>query len=80
MKAPIQMAIGAFLLVLGFLFALFSSYIIGVLYSSSYYSNYQTATAYSELVGLVVAAVGAGILAYGYGMNSKSPLQSSQNA
>jgi len=80
MKAPIQMAIGAFFLVFGLFFALLSPSLIDALYSGSYYNNYQIAAAYSELVGLIVAAMGAGILAYGYGMNSKSPLQSSQSA
>jgi amino acid transporter len=80
MNAPVLMAIGAFLLVFGLLFALFSGSMIGELYSSSYYNNYQIATAYSQLIGLIVAAMGASFLAYGYGMNSKSPLQSQQSA
>jgi hypothetical protein len=74
------MAIGAFLLVFGLFFALLSGSIIDALYSGSFYSNYQIVTAYSQLIGLIVAAMGAGILAYGYGMNSKSPLRSSQSA
>lgn len=80
MKAPILMAIGAFLLTFGLFFALLSGSMISELYSNSYYNSYQIATAYSQLVGLIVAAMGAGFLAYGYGMNSKSPPQSQQSA
>jgi hypothetical protein len=79
MNAPVQMGIGAFLLVFGFLFALFSGSFVDALYSGSFYSNYQVATAYSELVGLVMAALGASLLAYGHGMISKSPAQSQQS-
>lgn len=80
MEAPILMAFGAFLLVFGLLFSLFSGSIIGELYSNNYYNTYQAAIAYAELVGLIVAAIGAGFLAYGHGMNSKGPPQSQQSA
>lgn len=75
-----MMAIGSSFLVFGVLLALLSGTIINELYYSNYYGNYQIAIAYSQLVGLIFATVGAGMLAYGHGIDSKNPLQSQQNA
>jgi hypothetical protein len=64
-------------LVFGLLFALLSGSSIDELYNyNNCYGIYQVAIAYSQLVGLILAAAGAGFLTYGYGVNLKSPLQS----
>ena len=80
LNAPILMAFGALLLVFGILFALLSGTIIDNFYSYNFYGNYQVAIGYSELVGLVLASIGAGFLAYGYGLNSEKPSQSQPSA
>jgi hypothetical protein len=70
------MAIGSFLLVFGLLWLLFSSAIVNEIYN--YYVD-QIAIAYSQLIGLILAALGAGLFTYGHATNSKSPPQSQQS-
>ena len=67
------MGVGSFLLVLGIFFAIFSGSIISEFYYYNYNAAYENAIAYSQIVGLSLAAVGAGFLAYGHGMNAKGP-------
>jgi len=75
------MAIGAFLMVFGVLLVLFSAAITAELYSSSnYYQDYQVATAYAQLVGVIFGSVGVGFLAYGHGVSAMGTLQSQQSA
>jgi hypothetical protein len=65
------MAIGSFLLVFGLLLTLFSGSLFDELNLYGFY-NYEAAIAYSQLAGMIVAAMGAGFLAFGYGINSES--------
>jgi hypothetical protein len=67
------MAIGSFLFVFGLLWLLLSGSIVNEIYG--YYID-QIAIAYSQLVGLILAALGAGLFTYGHATNSKSPPQS----
>jgi hypothetical protein len=70
------MAIGSSLLVFGLLWSLLSSVIVNELYG--YFYTDQITIAYSQLVGLVLAALGAGLFTYGHATNSKSPPKSQQ--
>lgn len=73
MKAPSVMAAGAFLLVFGLIFTLYISVIVNEIYG--YFYNYQTSVAYCQLAGIIVAAMGAGFLAYGYGLDLENRAQ-----
>ena len=66
------MAVGSFLLVFGVLFTLLSGSLMDELNLYGFY-NTQIEIVYLQLAGLISASIGAGFLAYGYGINSKSP-------
>jgi hypothetical protein len=71
------MATGSFLLVFGLLWSLLSSVIINEI--AGYFYTDQIVIAYSQLIGLILAAIGAGLLTYGHATNSKSPPQNQQS-
>jgi len=69
------MGIGASLLVFGLLSILLASIFAQEVYNS--YSNTGTTALVLQLVGLALATIGAGLLAYGNGLGSKNPVRQS---
>ncbi len=74
--AAVTGAIGAFLLTFGFFFMLLAP---GFVYNLVGYQNSQNLSVYLQLVGMGLASVGAGMLAYGV-LSRSQPTNPAQQA
>jgi uncharacterized membrane protein YidH (DUF202 family) len=67
-------AVGAFLLTFGVFFMVIASNLVNAFSAGSYY-NEQLQVAYLQLIGLVLASFGAGLLAFAILSRGEKPSQ-----